>query len=48
MKCSKSTNAKIAAEMQKKIVDEVEVTPEEVRQFFNNIQKKNVHYLVQN
>jgi len=30
---------KLAAEMQKKIVDEVEVTPEEVRQFFNKIPK---------
>ncbi len=31
---------KLAAEMQKKIVDEVEVTPEEVRQFFNKIPKE--------
>ncbi|WP_452222469.1 peptidylprolyl isomerase [Lacinutrix salivirga] len=33
-------NNKLAAAMQKKIVDEVEVTPEEVRQFFNNIPKE--------
>ncbi|WP_452224319.1 peptidylprolyl isomerase [Lacinutrix chionoecetis] len=31
---------KLAAEMQRKIVDEVEVTPEEVRQFFNKIPKE--------
>ena len=30
-------SSKLAGEMQKKIVDEVEVTPEEVRQFFNKI-----------
>jgi len=30
---------KLASEMQRKIVEEVEVTPEEVRQFFNNIPK---------
>ena len=28
---------KLASEMQKKIIDEVEITPEEVRVFFNNI-----------
>nr|WP_289045637.1 peptidylprolyl isomerase [uncultured Olleya sp.] len=31
---------KLASEMKKKIVDEVEVTPEEVRQFFNDIPKE--------
>ncbi len=30
----------LASEMQKKIIDEVEVTPEEVRQFFNKIPKE--------
>ena len=30
---------KLASEMQNKIIDEIEVTPEEVRQFFNNIPK---------
>lgn len=30
-------NNKLAAEMQRKIVEEIEVTPEEVRQFFNKI-----------
>ena len=30
----------LATEMQKKIIDEVEVTPEEVRQFFNKIPKE--------
>lgn len=30
-------NNKLAAEMQRAIVDEIEVTPEEVRQFFNKI-----------
>lgn len=32
-------NNKLASEMQRKIVEDVEVTPEEVRQFFNNIPK---------
>ena len=31
---------KLAVEMQRKIVDEIEVTPEEVRQFFNKIPKE--------
>ncbi|WP_313791318.1 peptidylprolyl isomerase [Lacinutrix neustonica] len=31
---------KLAAEMQKKIIEDVEVTPEEVRQFFNKITKE--------
>ncbi len=31
---------KLASEMQRKIVEEVEVTPEEVRQFFNDIPKE--------
>ena len=31
---------KLASEMQKKIIDEVEITPEEVRQFFNKIPKE--------
>lgn len=31
---------KLASEMQKKIIDEIEVTPEEVRQFFNKISKE--------
>ncbi len=31
---------KLASEMQRKIVEDVEVTPEEVRQFFNNIPKE--------
>lgn len=30
-------NNKLAAEMQRQIVEDIEVTPEEVRQFFNNI-----------
>ncbi|WP_366841119.1 peptidylprolyl isomerase [Lacinutrix sp.] len=30
---------KLGAEMQRKIIDEIEVTPEEVRQFFNKIPK---------
>ncbi|MFV0540656.1 MAG: peptidylprolyl isomerase [Aestuariibaculum sp.] len=30
----------LAAEMQKKIVEEVEITPEEVREYFNNIPKE--------
>jgi peptidyl-prolyl cis-trans isomerase SurA len=30
---------RLASEMQKKIVDDVEITPEEVREFFNNIDK---------
>ncbi|WP_353779534.1 peptidylprolyl isomerase [Winogradskyella sp. 3972H.M.0a.05] len=30
-------NGQLAAEMQRKIVDDIEVTPEEVRQFFNSI-----------
>lgn len=33
-------NNRLSAEMQRKIVGEVEVTPEEVRQFFNKIPKK--------
>jgi peptidyl-prolyl cis-trans isomerase SurA len=32
-------NQKLTMQMQKKIVDEVQITPEEVRQFFNNIKK---------
>lgn len=32
-------NGKLAMEMQRKIVDDIEVTPEEVREFFNNIPK---------
>jgi len=32
-------NGKMASLMQQKIVEEIEVTPEEVRQFFNNIPK---------
>jgi len=32
-------NNKLAAQMQQKIIEDVEVTPEEVRQFFNNIPK---------
>ena len=31
---------KLASEMQRKIIDEIEVTPEEVRQFFNKIPKE--------
>ncbi len=31
---------RLASEMQKKIVDDVEITPEEVREFFNKIDKK--------
>ena len=30
---------KLASEMQRKIIEDIEVTPEEVRQFFNNIPK---------
>ena len=30
---------KLASEMKTKIIDEIEVTPEEVRQFFNKIPK---------
>ena len=30
-------NAKLASDMQRKIVSEIEVTPEEVREYFNNI-----------
>ena len=33
-------NGKMASLMQQKIVEEIEVTPEEVRQFFNNIPKE--------
>jgi peptidyl-prolyl cis-trans isomerase SurA len=33
-------NAKLAADMQRKIVSEIEVTPEEVREYFNNIPKE--------
>ncbi len=32
-------NMKLAVDMQRKIVDDIEVTPEEVRQFFNDIPK---------
>lgn len=32
-------NSQLASRMQSKIIEEVEVTPEEVRQFFNNIPK---------
>ena len=32
-------NNKLASQMQQKIIEDVEVTPEEVRQFFNNIPK---------
>lgn len=32
-------NGKLAADMQRKIVEEVEVTPEEVREYFNDIPK---------
>ncbi len=33
-------NNRLASEMQQKIIEDVEVTPEEVRQFFNNIPKE--------
>lgn len=33
-------NNKLASQMQQKIIEDVEVTPEEVRQFFNNIPKE--------
>lgn len=33
-------NAKLAADMQRKIVSEIEVTPEEVREYFNSIPKE--------
>ena len=32
-------NAKLAGDMQRKIIDEVEVTPEEVREYYNSIPK---------
>ena len=35
-------NQKLTAQMQKKIIDEVTITPEEVRQFFNSIKKEDL------
>ncbi len=35
-------NQKLTAQMQKKIIDEVTITPEEVRQFFNGIKKEDL------